>query len=93
MAIILVTKRSAGVTPEVNLGEYVTCMPLSSANKAADYGFNTQRRHYQTSEIGVSVAPKMEMCPPNTGIMIGKVEHSSSHLLNGGIVNYKGTTE
>ena len=32
-AAMLATKRSAGVAPEMNLREYVTCMPLSSVNK------------------------------------------------------------
>ena len=52
-----------GVTPEVNLGEHILCIPLPIANKAAHSGFETQRCH-QKSEIGVLVAPKMDMCPP-----------------------------
>ena len=32
--------------------------------KAAHSGFETQRRCHQKSETGVSVAPKMNMCPP-----------------------------
>ena len=43
-AAIVVTKGSAGVAPEVNLMEHVTCMPQPSANKAAYSGFNPQRR-------------------------------------------------
>ena len=42
--------RSAGVTPEVNLREHVTHMPLSSVNKAAT--------HHQKSKIGVTVVPQ-----------------------------------
>ena len=53
---MLAAKRSAGVTPEVNLREHVTCMPLPSANKAANSGFETQRRHHQKSKTAVSVA-------------------------------------
>ena len=34
---------------------------ISSVNKAAHSGFETQRRRHQKSETGVSVAPKM--CP------------------------------
>ena len=30
LAAILAAKRLAGVAPEVNLSEYVTCMPLPS---------------------------------------------------------------
>ena len=52
----MATKRSAGVAPEVNVGESVTCMPMPSANKAAHSGFKTHRRHYQQSKTGVSVA-------------------------------------
>ena len=58
MAAMLANKRSAGVAPEVNLRECVTCMPLPSMNKAAHSGFETERRHYQKSKIGVSVAPQ-----------------------------------
>ena len=54
-AAMLATKRLAGVTPEVNLRECVTCMPLPSVNKAAHSGFETQRRHHQKSKMWVSV--------------------------------------
>ena len=54
----LAAKRLAGVAPEVNLKECVTCTPLPSTNKAAHYGFETQRRHHQKSTTGVSVAPQ-----------------------------------
>ena len=57
-AAMLATKRSAGVTPEVNLRECVTYTPLQSANKAAHSGFETQRRRHQKSKTGVSVAPQ-----------------------------------
>ena len=43
LAAILAAKRSAGVTPEVNLREHVTHMPPPSVNKAAYSGFETQR--------------------------------------------------
>ena len=33
-------------------------MPLSSKNKAAHSGFETQRRRHQKSKTGVSVAPQ-----------------------------------
>ena len=69
LAAIPVIKRSAGVTPEVNLNEHVTHMPLSSTNKAAHSGFEsankaahscleTQDRRHQKSKTGVSVAPQ-----------------------------------
>ena len=43
-AALLATKRLAGVTPEVDLRKHVTCMPLPSVNKAAQFVFETQRR-------------------------------------------------
>ena len=49
-AVMLAAKRSAGVTPEVNLRECVKCMPPPSADKAAHFGFETQRRHHQKSK-------------------------------------------
>ena len=54
-----------GVAPEVNLRECIRCTPLPSSNKAAHSGFETQRRHHQKFETGVSVARKMDMCPTN----------------------------
>ena len=60
-AAMLATKRSAGVTPEVNLRKCVTCMPLPSGNKAAQSGFETQRRRHQKSKTWVSVASQKEL--------------------------------
>ena len=60
-AAMLAAKRSAGVTPEVNLGEHVTCMPLPSMKKAAHFGFETHRRRHQKSKTGVSVAPQKDL--------------------------------
>ena len=42
-----------GVTPEVNLREYITHKPLASVNKAVHSGFETQRRYLQKSKTGV----------------------------------------
>ena len=53
---MLATKRSVGITQEVNLREHVTCMPPPSMNKAAHSGFETQRRCHQKSKTGVTVA-------------------------------------
>ena len=64
LAAMLATKRSAGVTPEVNLRGHVTCMPLPSANKVAHSGFEIHRRHHQRSTTGVSVAPQKDLCRP-----------------------------
>ena len=57
-ATMLAAKRSAGVAPEMNLREHITCMPLPNANGAAHSGFETQRRHHQKSKTGVSMAPQ-----------------------------------
>ena len=57
-AAMLATKRSAGVTPEVNFRECVICTPLQSAIKVVHSGFETHRRHRQKSKTGVSVAHK-----------------------------------
>ena len=51
-AAMLDAKRSAGVTPEVNLREHVICTSLPSTNKAAPSGFKIQRRHQQKSKQG-----------------------------------------
>ena len=40
-AAMLATKRLAGVMPDVNLREYVTCTPPLSANNPAHFGFET----------------------------------------------------
>ena len=62
---VLATKRSASVAPEVDIRErHYFC--LRNANKAAHSGFETQRRCHQKSKTGVSVAQKMDMCPPKT---------------------------
>ena len=53
-----VAKRSAAVTPEVNLRECILCRPLPSANKPPHSAFETQRRRHKNSETGVSVAPQ-----------------------------------
>ena len=55
---MMVTKRSGDVTPEVNIRERVTHTPPPSMNKAAHFGFETQRRHHQKSITGASVAPQ-----------------------------------
>ena len=52
----LATKRSAGVAPEVNLGECTSCTPVPSVNKASRSGFETLRRCHQKSKTGILVA-------------------------------------
>ena len=44
-AVMLATKRSAGVTPEANLKEHVTYRPIPSVRLPT--GFETQRRHHE----------------------------------------------
>ena len=63
---MLTIKRLAGVTPEVNLKECISHMPLLSVNKVAHSGFETQRRrYYQKSKTGVSVAPQKGLISSN----------------------------
>ena len=38
-------------------------VPLPNVTKAAHSGFETQRRHYQKSKTGKSVAPEKDMRP------------------------------
>ena len=38
--------RSAGVAPDVNLGEHTSHMPRPSVNKVAHSGFEMQRRRH-----------------------------------------------
>ena len=66
LAAMLAIKRLAGVTPDVNLKEYLSCTPLPSVNKAIHSSFETQGRHHQESKTGVSVAPQK-------GIMSSKI--------------------
>ena len=57
LAAMLAIYTGRGVSPEVNLRDRISHMPLQSLNKAAHSGFETQRRHHQKSKTGVSVAP------------------------------------
>ena len=54
-AAMLAAKRSAGVAPEVNLKEHITCMPTPSAYKLLTLAL---MRHHQKSKTGESVAPQ-----------------------------------
>ena len=47
-------KSLAGVVPEVNLREHVTCIPLPSAKKASHSGFEIKR----SPNRGISGTPK-----------------------------------
>ena len=60
LSAMLAIYTGKGVTPEVNLRDYrsISYMPPPSLNKAGHYGFETQRRHHQKSETGVSVSQK-----------------------------------
>ena len=42
-ATMLAAKRSAGVTPEVNLREYTSHIPVPIVNKATHSGFEIQK--------------------------------------------------
>ena len=65
LSVMLVTKRLAGVTPEVNLRECATHRPVSSANKGTHSGFETLMRHHQKSKTGVSVTPEKGLMSSN----------------------------
>ena len=52
-AAMLVTKRSAGVTPKVNLGECVTHRSPPSVNKAAHSIFKTQDMSTEVQNRGI----------------------------------------
>ena len=51
---MLAAKSSAGVEPEVNLGECVTCTPLPSTKKAAHSGFEIQETSPEVQYRGIS---------------------------------------
>ena len=64
-SVVGAAKRSAGVTPEVNIGECVTCTPLKSVNKAAHSGFESQKTRQEKSKTrGIS--------GPQKGLMTSK---------------------
>ena len=50
----------AGAASGVNLREHITCRPPPNVNKAANSGFETQRRCPKR----VSMAPQKDFCPP-----------------------------
>ena len=64
VATMLATKMLAGVIPEVNFRECVTCMPPPSPNKGALSEFEIQRRHYES--------PKRVLVAPQKGFMCSK---------------------
>ena len=58
---MLAIKRSAGIAPDVNLWEYVTCMPAPKVIKAAHFGFEAQRCHLKF-KTGVSAPTLLYHC-------------------------------
>ena len=72
LAAMLAIYTGKGVVPEVNIRGCILHIPLPSVNKAGHSGFETQRICHQKFKTGVSVAPKMDMCPPK--IFLKKVE-------------------
>ena len=75
---MLAAKRSAHVTPEVNLREYISRMPQLSANKVAHSGLANKRCH-KKPKTGVSVATQKDLCPPK----IKKKNFPPTSLLSG----------
>ena len=55
---MLAVKRSAGIAPELNLREHISCMPPPSVNKAAHSGFETQRMSPKVQNRGISGSTK-----------------------------------
>ena len=65
LAFVLATKGLTGVRPDMNLKEYVACMPPPSTNKAARVGFETERRRHQKFKTRVSVTPQKGLMSSN----------------------------
>ena len=65
LAAMLATKRSAGVTPEVNLREYVTHTPVQIRLPTLPL----KLREDQRSKTGVSVAPQKRPTSRNSPIL------------------------
>ena len=63
-AAMLAAKRSAGVTPEVNLKILFT-QAMKHACEGSHPGFETQGRHHQKSKTGISVAPQKGLMSSN----------------------------
>ena len=66
LAAMLAIYTGRGVSPEVNLRERISHMPPQSSNKAEPTLALKPRgdvTRSPKSETGVSVAPKMDMCP------------------------------
>ena len=57
LAAMLTINRSAGITPEVNVRECVTCTPPPSVNMAAHSGHEIHSRCHQTSKKRVISGP------------------------------------
>ena len=51
LAAMLAAKRSVGVTPEVNLREHTSCMPLQCVNKASHSGFESPQSGHVSTKI------------------------------------------
>ena len=64
LAAILATKRSAGVTQEVNLRKCVTHMPPISVNKSDQSGFEPRGDVIRSPEQGYQWSHKKKLCPP-----------------------------
>ena len=60
---MLATKRSAGVAPEVNLRECITCTPPPSANKAA-LALKPRGEVTRSPKQGYQWPHKKDLCPP-----------------------------
>ena len=91
LAAMLTVNRSAGVTPQVNLREHVTCMPLPSRKKAGHSGFETQIRYHHKFKTEVSVAPqkRIHVSTKNQPKMLMNGNFQTSVLLTNGSTSVK----
>ena len=74
---MLAIKRLAGVTPEVNLREHVTCMPPLSSNKALKPRGDITRSPKQ----GYQWPHKKDSCLPNIFLKTKKSVHMRNNFV------------
>ena len=64
-AAILAAKRSVGVTPEVNLREHISCMPLRSLRlRLPPLAVKPREDITRTPKQGIMGPTKNNLCPP-----------------------------
>ena len=77
-AAMLATKRSAGATPEMNLGECVTCMPLPKCvNKAPTLALKSRGDTTRSPNRGIS--------GPQKGLASSKIKKKQEFIPVGSV--------